>query len=217
MTIPNSPRKDEMSSRAPSSSADAATTASASGQDEAATRAKEVVNLAGLLKPFTAPPAFTPSLVGDTVRLDFSSREEAEAAYGALTALPDALEMVARAVPIWELLGMSEPKYRRLYAASWGVRGVASNGSEPPSGSTNQAVDDGPGTSSSSLQRIAVLERALKPFAAITPSSLYPEDGSENERYTVRLHDSSRHADEHDFTGADLALARLALSNTEEG
>jgi hypothetical protein len=44
------------------------------------------------LSPFAAPPAFTPSLIGNTVHLDFDTREEAEAAYEALTALPDLLE-----------------------------------------------------------------------------------------------------------------------------
>jgi hypothetical protein len=57
---------------------------------------------------------------------------------------------------------------------------------------------------------------ALKPFAAITPSSLYADDGSEAERYVVRLYDGSRHEPPHDFTGADLAKLRAALSHAQE-
>lgn len=63
-------------------------------------------------------------------------------------------------------------------------------------------------------QRDELLE-ALKVFAAIAPSSLYADDGSEQERYAVRLHDSSRHADPHDFTGADLARARAVIAKAE--
>lgn len=48
---------------------------------------------------------------------------------------------------------------------------------------------------------------ALEPFAKITPSSFYPEDGSEAEHYRVVLCDGSQ---AHDFTGADLARARAA-------
>lgn len=58
------------------------------------------------------------------------------------------------------------------------------------------------------------MREALEPFARIAPSSFYDEDGSEAERYTVRLYDNTRHEPPHDFTGADLARARAALGNT---
>ena len=67
------------------------------------------------------------------------------------------------------------------------------------------------------LSLLAALEartKALEPFAKIEPSSFYPADGSEGEKYWVLLHTSS---DGHfDFTGADLARARAALAGQEE-
>lgn len=83
-------------------------------------------------------------------------------------------------------------------------------------------VEAAPGTSSSlpttdavqgaGGERIKVLEEALRPFAAITPSSLYPDDGSENEVYIALLKDPwDNHAC---FTGGDLARARALLSPT---
>lgn len=54
------------------------------------------------------------------------------------------------------------------------------------------------------------LIEALKPFAAITPSSLYAADGSDQEQYIVMLKDDWGNPAE--LTGADLALARQALS-----
>ena len=64
-------------------------------------------------------------------------------------------------------------------------------------------------------ERIIVLQTALKPFAAIKPSSFNAEDGSENEGYTVIL---SRNLgpEKLDFTGADLARARAALRQGNE-
>jgi hypothetical protein len=56
------------------------------------------------------------------------------------------------------------------------------------------------------------LRAALKPFAAIKPSSFFAEDGSENERYDVILtRDYS--GQDHAFTGVDLARARAALAD----
>lgn len=59
----------------------------------------------------------------------------------------------------------------------------------------------------------SVLEEALRPFAAIVPSSLYPADGSEGEEYMVLLREpwSNPLA----FTGAQLRRAREALSQAE--
>jgi hypothetical protein len=62
--------------------------------------------------------------------------------------------------------------------------------------------------------RIKELEAALKPFAAIKPSSLYASDGSENEGYVIYVF--SMRNDGMDFTGKDLARARVALK-TEGG
>jgi len=56
------------------------------------------------------------------------------------------------------------------------------------------------------------LKEALAPFAAIVPSSLYPDDGSENEGYVVIL--KRDWGNEQVFTGGDLARARAALSPT---
>ena len=54
------------------------------------------------------------------------------------------------------------------------------------------------------------MREALEPFAKIVPSSFYPADGSEGEKYWVLLHTSD--AGHSDFTGADLARARAALT-----
>jgi hypothetical protein len=53
------------------------------------------------------------------------------------------------------------------------------------------------------------MRRALEPFAKITPSSLYPADGSEAEEYMVLLR--SGWGNPVAFTGVDLARARAAL------
>lgn len=61
--------------------------------------------------------------------------------------------------------------------------------------------------------RIAELEEALRPFAAIEPSSFCAPDGSEREGYSIFLWSGvSPGKPEPDFTGADLAKARAALS-----
>lgn len=63
----------------------------------------------------------------------------------------------------------------------------------------------------------ARLKEALKPFAAMPPSSFFAKDGSEAEGYTFALHDQHiailywRKPDLPDFTGMDLARARAAL------
>jgi hypothetical protein len=53
------------------------------------------------------------------------------------------------------------------------------------------------------------LRAALRPFANIRPSTLYPGDGSEKETYVVILDAKSVKSD---FTGSDLARARAALA-----
>ena len=58
--------------------------------------------------------------------------------------------------------------------------------------------------------RAEKLREALKPFAAIAPSSFYPADGSEAEEYMVLLR--ADHGNKAEFTGADLAAARAAIS-----
>lgn len=57
---------------------------------------------------------------------------------------------------------------------------------------------------------IEKLENALRPFAKIKPSTLYSEDGSDSEEYTVILKDQFDNKTE--FTGIDLANAREALA-----
>jgi len=59
------------------------------------------------------------------------------------------------------------------------------------------------------VERREKAEAALKPFAAIKPSTLYPSDGSEGEAYIVAL---AVEPEKTDFTGLDLARARAALS-----
>jgi hypothetical protein len=61
------------------------------------------------------------------------------------------------------------------------------------------------------------LREALKPFAAIVPSSLYPDDGSESEEYFLccGTADDVGISNGPDFTGADLARARAALASQE--
>lgn len=66
------------------------------------------------------------------------------------------------------------------------------------------------GRLAAALARAERLEEALKPFAKLTPSSLYPDDGSEAERYSYVL---AHPADDADFTGEDLARARAALAH----
>lgn len=61
----------------------------------------------------------------------------------------------------------------------------------------------------SALLRERELEAALEPFAAIAPSSLYPEDGSEDEGYIVLL--KSHYDNPKAFSGVDLARARSSL------
>lgn len=56
---------------------------------------------------------------------------------------------------------------------------------------------------------------ALRPFAAIKPSSFYAPDGSNGEAYRVHLSDDLDPSA--DFTGLDLARARAALSPKREG
>lgn len=63
-------------------------------------------------------------------------------------------------------------------------------------------------------ERNRKLEEALKPFAAVVPSSLYPGDGSEAEEYVVTLRGCFSNQPE--FTGADLARARALLSGAGE-
>lgn len=55
--------------------------------------------------------------------------------------------------------------------------------------------------------RAEKMREALKPFAAIAPSSFYPADGSENEGYSLVLSDT---ASRPTVTGAELAAARAA-------
>jgi hypothetical protein len=58
------------------------------------------------------------------------------------------------------------------------------------------------------------LVEALRPFAAIKPSSLYSDDGSEGEEYLVLLRGD--HANQAEFTGKDLARARAALERQND-
>jgi len=60
---------------------------------------------------------------------------------------------------------------------------------------------------------LAAARAALEPFARIAPSSFFSEDGSDGEGYAAILSNGSPHSTE--FTGADLAAARKALSDTE--
>jgi hypothetical protein len=68
------------------------------------------------------------------------------------------------------------------------------------------------------LQLRKKAEAALAPFAKIRPSTFYAADGGEDEKYAVMLFDTARNKrewiapDGPDFTGADLARARSALS-----
>lgn len=67
------------------------------------------------------------------------------------------------------------------------------------------------------LARLSQAERlagALKPFAALVPSSFYPADGSEREGYEIILAGSER-PEAHEFTGADIATARKELAAWE--
>jgi hypothetical protein len=61
------------------------------------------------------------------------------------------------------------------------------------------------------------LRAALKPFAAIEPSSFYPADGSEAEPYAVVLQEGGIHelSARVEFTGADLSRARAALASPD--
>jgi hypothetical protein len=61
------------------------------------------------------------------------------------------------------------------------------------------------------------LRRALTVFAAIVPSAMHPADGSEAEAYVIMLHDPKMlgQGGVPDFTGADLARARVALAKAE--
>lgn len=63
--------------------------------------------------------------------------------------------------------------------------------------------------------RIAELEAGRMPFASITPSSLFPEDGSEFEAYIVTLKGS--YGNPCEFTGADLARARALPAPSKNG
>lgn len=58
------------------------------------------------------------------------------------------------------------------------------------------------------------LREALEPFAKVTPSSLFPDDGSEAEEYWLLCgtKEDSGISNGPDFTGADLARARAALA-----
>lgn len=58
------------------------------------------------------------------------------------------------------------------------------------------------------LIHLTKLRAALKPFAAIKPSSLYPADGSEQEEYIIMLR--SPFDNPLACTGLDLAIAREA-------
>jgi hypothetical protein len=58
------------------------------------------------------------------------------------------------------------------------------------------------------LAHLVRLRAAIRPFAAIKPSSLYPGDGSEQEEYIILLR--SPYDNHLAFTGLDLALAREA-------
>lgn len=62
------------------------------------------------------------------------------------------------------------------------------------------------------LAEIRMLRAALKPFAAIVPSSFNAPDGSEGEQYRTFL---AYNPMETDFSGADLARARAALQHKE--
>ena len=64
------------------------------------------------------------------------------------------------------------------------------------------------------------LRAALKPFAAIKPSSFYPPDGSEGEGYVTtlweKIHALGNSNPKPDFTGADLVHARAVLASSGE-
>lgn len=57
----------------------------------------------------------------------------------------------------------------------------------------------------------ARLREVLEPFAKLTMSSLYPDDGSENHSYRIYLADDLGPAD---FWQADVLAARAALTQT---
>ena len=62
------------------------------------------------------------------------------------------------------------------------------------------------------IAKAVELEKALKPFASIVPSTRYASDGSECEEYMVLLRNA--YGNSAAFTGADLAAARAALAST---
>lgn len=62
--------------------------------------------------------------------------------------------------------------------------------------------------------RLDEAREILRPFAEIIPSSLYAEDGSDNEEYVTILRE--KHGNPPEFTGADLARARAFLGKVEE-
>ena len=59
--------------------------------------------------------------------------------------------------------------------------------------------------------KLAAAVAALGPFAKITPSSLYPDNGGDADKYSVELA-----AGRPDFTGADLARARTVLKSLQK-
>lgn len=67
------------------------------------------------------------------------------------------------------------------------------------------------------LREIERLRQALAVFAAIKPSDLHPADGSDAEPYVIMLHDPRMlgQGGTPDFTGADLAVARALLAESE--
>jgi hypothetical protein len=58
--------------------------------------------------------------------------------------------------------------------------------------------------------RVKELEAALRPFAAIKPSTFHAPDGSEGEGYAAHL---MQFSDKVEFTGRDLAKAREAMKD----
>lgn len=157
---------------------------------------------------------------GSVCTLD-GPKDEREAAARLIAAAPDLLEALRELIEEANRLGPQLPynaPTQDIGEAIANARAAIAKATAPSS-ATPAERDKSRDELAALRSRVEVLTGALRPFAAIVPSSFYAADGSEAEGYAVMTweHDRLGHQTAPDFTGADLAAARSALSNTSMG
>lgn len=89
------------------------------------------------------------------------------------------------------------------------------NHEAPPTGSSYDEDIEVASAIRELLALVKEMDEALKPFADLIPSTLYAEDGSEHESYTIILFDPKEY-NAPDFTSDDFARARVVHQKAVE-